>query len=114
MTAHTGSTTGTMTGSTTTGQVVGALDRAGRLALDAQADLQGLLASLTGQAALGGRWAGAGGRAFAAAYAEWAEQQGRVTAKLQWFHDQLVGVERLNVATDQSQAAALGAVAHRL
>lgn len=99
---------------TTTGQVVGALDRAGRLALDAKADLDGLLTSLSGQVALGNRWSGAGGRAFASAYAEWAEQQARVTAKLQWFHDQLLATERLNVATDQSQAAALGATAHRL
>jgi uncharacterized protein YukE len=99
---------------TTTGQVVGALDRAARLAISAKADLDGLLASLNGQVALGSRWQGAGGRAFASAYAEWARQQTRVTAKLQWFHDQLAGVERLNVATDQAQAAAVGSFAHQL
>jgi len=97
--------------SLTTGQVVGALDRGARLALTAKADLDGLLGSLSGQVALGSRWQGAGGRAFAATYAEWARQQQRVTAKLQWFHDQLAAVERLNVATDQAQAVAL---AHRL
>ena len=92
---------------TTTGQVVGALDRAARLALSAKADLDGLLGSLTGQVALGSRWQGAGGTAFTSAYAEWARQQTRVTAKLQWFHDQLAAVERLNVATDDAQAAAV-------
>lgn len=99
---------------TTTGQVVGALDRAARLAISAKADLDGLLASLNGQVALGSRWQGAGGRAFASAYAEWARQETRVTAKLQWFHDQLAGVERLNVATDQAQASAVGSFAHQL
>src|SRR4051812_46902269 len=97
---------------TTTGQVVGALDHAARLALDARADLDALLAALGGQVALGSRWQGAGGRAFASAYAEWAHQQARVTAKLQWFHDQLVAVERLNVTTDQAQAATIGASGH--
>ena len=100
--------------STTTGQVIGALDRAARLALSAKADLDGLLASLSGQVALGSRWQGAGGSAFAAAYAEWARQQTRVTAKLQWFHDQLAAVERLNVATDDAQATAVGSFARRL
>ena len=100
--------------SVTTGQVVGALDRAARLAISAKVDLDGLLASLNGQVALGSRWQGAGGRAFASAYAEWARQQTRVTAKLRWFHDQLGGVERLNVATDQAQAAAVGSFAHQL
>jgi uncharacterized protein YukE len=99
---------------TTTGQVVGALDRAARLALSAKADLDALLGSLNGQVALGARWQGAGGRAFTSAYAEWARQQTRVTAKLQWFHDQLTAVERLNVATDQAQAAAVGSFAHQL
>lgn len=98
---------------TTTGQVVGALDRAARLALGAKADLDGLLGSLSGQVALGSRWQGAGGRAFASAYAEWARQQARVTAELQWFHDRLTAVERLNVATDDAQAAAVGSLAHR-
>ena len=97
---------------TTTGQVVGALDRAASLALSAKADLDGLLGSLSGQVALGSRWQGAGGRAFAAAYAEWARQQHRVTEKLQWFHDQLAAVERLNVATDQAQAAAVRSFGH--
>ena len=97
-----------------TGQVVGALDRAAHLTLSAKADLDGLLASLSGQVALGSRWQGAGGRAFASAYAEWARQQTRVTAKLQWFHDQLATVERLNLATDQAQAAAVGALARHL
>lgn len=99
---------------TTTGQVVGALDRAARLVLCAKADLDGVLASLTGQVALGSRWQGAGGRAFASAYSEWARQQTRVTAKLQWFHDELVAVERLNLATDQAQAASIGSLAGRL
>jgi len=99
---------------TTTGQVVGALDRAARLALSAKADLDGLLASLTGQVALGSRWQGAGGRAFASTYAEWARQQTRVTSKLQWFHDELVAVERLNLATDHAQAAAIGSFTGRL
>jgi uncharacterized protein YukE len=98
--------------SLTTGQVVGALDRGAGLALTAKADLDGLLGSLSGQVALGSRWQGAGGRAFTAAYAEWAGQQQRVTAKLQWFHDQLAAVERLNLATDQAQAAALGRRTH--
>lgn len=98
--------------SLTTGQVVGALDRGARLALTAKADLDGLLGSLSGQVALGSRWQGAGGRAFTLAYAEWARQQQRVTAKLQWFHDQLAAVERLNIATDQAQAAALGRPSH--
>src|SRR3954452_15383849 len=80
----------------TTGQVVGALDRAARSALAARADLDALLGSLGGQVALGSRWQGAGGRAFASAYADWAHQQQKVTAKLQWFHDQLAAVERLN------------------
>jgi uncharacterized protein YukE len=97
---------------TTTGQVVGALDRAAHLALSAKADLDGLLGSLSGQVALGSRWQGAGGRAFGAAYADWARQQQRVTAKLQWFADQLAAVERLNIATDQAQAAAVGSSAH--
>lgn len=99
---------------TTTGQVVGALDRGARLALSAKADLDGLLSSLSGQVALGSRWQGAGARAFASAYAEWSRQQARVTAKLQWFHDQLSAVERLNLATDHAQAAAVGSFAHRL
>lgn len=94
----------------TTGQVVGALDHAARLALAARSDLDAILGSLGGQVALGARWQGAGGRAFAAAYTDWAHQQQRVTAKLQWFHDQLAAVERLNVATDQAQAAAVGSV----
>lgn len=98
----------------TTGQVVGALDRAAALALAAKADLDGLLGSLSGRVALGARWQGAGGRAFASAYAEWAGQQQRVTAKLQWFHDQLAATERLNVATDQAQAAALASVGRGL
>ena len=98
----------------TTGQVVGALDRAARLALAARADLDALLGSLSGQVALGSRWQGAGGRAFASAYADWARQQQRVTATLQWFHDQLAAVERLNIATDQAQAAAVGSLAARL
>jgi WXG100 family type VII secretion target len=99
---------------TITGQEVGALDRAAGLVLSAKADLDGLLGTLSGQVALGSRWQGAGGRAFASAYAEWERQQVRVTAKLQWFHDQLTAVERLNLATDQSQAAALGGLAARL
>jgi uncharacterized protein YukE len=99
---------------TTTGQVVGALDRAARLALSAKTDLDGLLGSLSGQVALGPRWRGAGGTAFASAYGEWAHQQTRVTAKLQWFHDQLTAVERLNVATDDAQAAAVTSLTHRL
>jgi uncharacterized protein YukE len=99
---------------TTTGQVVGALDRAACLALSARADLDGLLGSLSGQVALGSRWQGAGGSAFASAYAEWSRQQTRVTAKLQWFHDQLAAVERLNVATDDAQAAAVASSTHAL
>jgi uncharacterized protein YukE len=100
--------------STTTGQVVGALDRAAVLALSAKTDLDGLLGSLSSQVALGSRWQGAGGTAFAAAYAEWARQQTRVTAKLQWFHDQLAAVERLNVTTDDTQAAAVRSLARHL
>jgi uncharacterized protein YukE len=98
----------------TTGQVVGALDRAARLALAAKTDLDALVGALSGHVSLGSRWQGAGGRAFAVAYADWAHQQQRVTAKLQWFADQLVAVERLNVATDQAQAAAVGSLAQRL
>jgi len=98
----------------TTGQVVGALDRAARSALAARADLDALLGSLGGQVALGSRWQGAGGRAFASAYADWAHQQQKVTAKLQWFHDQLAAVERLNVATDHAQAATVGSLGGRL
>ncbi|MDH2412640.1 hypothetical protein [Nocardioides sp. CER19] len=97
-----------------TGQEVGALARAAGLALSAKADLDGLLATLSSQVALGSRWQGAGGRSFTSAYAEWERQQLRVTAKLQWFHDQLAAVERLNLATDHAQAAALGAFASRL
>jgi uncharacterized protein YukE len=98
----------------TTGQVVGALDRAARLTLAARADLDALLGSLSGQVALGARWQGAGGRAFTSAYADWARQQQRVTATLQSFHDRLAAIERLNVATDQAQAAAVASLAHRL
>jgi WXG100 family type VII secretion target len=98
----------------TTGQVVGALDRAAGLVASAKADLDGLLGSLGGQVALGSRWQGGGARAFTSAYAEWARQQARVTASLQWFHDQLAAVERLNTATDDAQAASLSSLAHRL
>lgn len=92
---------------TTTGQVVGALERAAGLAIDAKADLDGLLATLSGQVALGpARWSGAGARAFQSAYAEWADAQAKVTAKLQWFSDQLVAVERLNVNNDEAVSAA--------
>jgi uncharacterized protein YukE len=99
---------------TTTGQVVGALARAARLALGAKADLDRILVTLDAQVALGPRWSGEGGRAFAAAYAEWARQQARVTAELQRLADQLAAVERLNVGTDQAQAAALAGLGHRL
>jgi len=92
---------------TTTGQVVGALDRAAALVLTAKADLDGLLATLTGQVSLGpAHWSGAGARGFQSAYTEWAAAQARVTAKLQWFSDQLVAVERLNVGNDEAVSAA--------
>lgn len=117
MPPSTGTTAAPGTTATTgqTGQVVGALDRAARLALDAKADLDGLLAGLGQQVALGpGSWSGAGAAAFGAAYADWAEQQRLVTAKLQWFHDRLTATERLNVATDQAQAEAVAAIQRRL
>ncbi|MFT4288339.1 WXG100 family type VII secretion target [Nocardioides sp.] len=93
--------------SSTTGQVVGALDRAAGLALDAKADLDGLLTTLSGRVALGSaQWSGAGARGFRTAYAEWADAQASVTAKLQWFSDQLMAVERLNVDNDEAVSAA--------
>lgn len=100
---------------THSGQVVGALDRAARLALEAQQDLDALLAGLGQQMSLSpGAWSGLGADAFHAAYAGWAEQQRLVTAKLQWFHDRLVATERLNVATDEAQSDAVAAVLRRL
>ncbi len=88
---------------TMTGQVIGALDRAAALALEAKADLDGLLGTLSAQVALGpARWSGAGARAFHAAYAGWADEQSKVTAKLQWFSDQLIAVERLNASNDEA------------
>lgn len=98
-----------------TGQVVGALDRAARLAIEAKADLDGLLATLGQQVALGpGAWSGMGAAAFRSAYADWAEQQRLVTDKLQWFHDRLAATERLNLATDQAQGEAVAAIRRRL
>lgn len=95
---------------TLTGQVAGALERAATLALAAKADLDQQLARLTEQVSLGaGSWDGAGARAFQVAYGGWAEQQRRVVAALQWFHDQLRAIEALNAATDAAQADSFGA-----
>ena len=98
-----------------TGQVVGALDRAAALALEAKADLDSLLVTVGQQVTLGpAAWSGTGATAFRSAYAEWAEQQRVVTDKLQWFHDRLTATERLNLATDQAQSEAVAAIQRRL
>lgn len=92
-----------------TGQVTGALDRAATLALAAKADLDAQLSQLNAQLAPdASRWDGAGARAFSSTYAAWSEQQLRVVAALQWFHDQLRAIEALNAATDAAQAQSFG------
>lgn len=92
-----------------TGQITGALDRAATLALSAKTDLEAQLSQLSAQMAPDtNRWDGVGARAFDQTYAGWADQQLKVVAALQWFHDQLRAIEALNSATDAAQAHLMG------
>jgi WXG100 family type VII secretion target len=97
------------------GQGEGTLSRAAGMVAEARGDFDRISGKLEGQiAGLQGKWAGAGGTAFFNLHRTWTEKQRVIVSALDEFEASLVGTEKDNVSTDDTQSANYARQASRL